>query len=132
MTIPDPTELVDKVSESIDDNVYSRQEAEADRTSRHLADMQSDNKLAKMIRPVMALWAMFINSILWIMSYFRVEVDDTIVLTAGGVLISIIGFYFESRRAEKINAKKASASIQIEKLRTRHEIRMERRESRRN
>lgn len=127
----DPTKLVGEVLEGVDDNIYSRQESEADRTSRHLADMTSDNKLAKMIRPMLALGLFVVWATLMVSSIFT-KVEPEALYSSTAAMMAAIGFYFESRRAEKINAKKASAGIQIEKMRTRHEIRLEKKQARRN
>ena len=129
--IVDPTKIIDDVAEAIDDNVYSRAEHEADLTSRLLIDQQSDNWLSKAIRPIITLWAMAINSIIWVGLLFTANtVDDTVVITAGGVLTSAIGFYFYSKRSERITAKKMAASIQVEKIRAKFNVRQERKDAR--
>jgi len=126
-----PLDLVNDIKEGIDDNVYSRQEQETDLISKHAIDMKSDSPLAKNIRPIVTLWSLAINTAIWLISLFPdVTVDPTIVLTAGGVLISTIGFYFNSRKVEKVYAKKAGASIQISKLESRQEIRERKRKMR--
>jgi hypothetical protein len=74
---------------------------------------------------------MAINSVIWAGLLFTPNtVDDTVVITAGGVLTSAIGFYFYSKRSERITAKKMAASIQVEKMRAKFNIREERREAR--
>lgn len=145
--MPDPlnivnvaSEAIGKVTDVVDDNVYSRQESESDRTARHIADMQSDNKFAKAIRPLITAWAMAINTVLWVWGLASpYKPDSTVLLTAGGVLTAAIAFYFESRRGEKINAKraaveikKAEAAVKIEEMKARQAFREDRRESRRN
>jgi len=126
----DPTKILDTVAEGVDDNIYSRQESEVDRTSRHLADMTSDNPLAKMVRPLLALGLFVVWATLMIASIFK-PVEAEAIYSSTAAMMAAIGFYFESRRAEKINAKKASAGIQIEKMRTRHDIKMEKKQNRR-
>lgn len=113
----DPTKIVDDVIEGIDDNVYSREEAEANITSRHLADMTSDSWLSKTIRPIITIWAMAINSVLWMWSFIAGKVlDPNIAITAGAVLTAAVGFYFSSKWAERVAAKKSAAAIQISKM----------------
>jgi len=127
----DTTELIGKGLETVDDIHYSKGEQEADRTARHLADMQSDNWLSKSIRPMITIWAIVINSFLWIGQTLGLDVNESVMGAANGILIAIIGFYFVSRGAEKVFSRRSAASIQIEKMRTRHELKEERKENRR-
>jgi hypothetical protein len=88
-------DLIDDVLEAVDDNIYSRAEHEADITSRHLADMSSDNWISKAIRPFITFWAMAINTFIWVWAIVtQTWPDPTMTITAGGVLTSAIGFYF--------------------------------------
>jgi hypothetical protein len=129
--IIDPLVIADNVIEAVDDNVWSRQEWEDALTARHLADVNSDSPLAKAIRPIITIWAMAVNTVIWMGLLFTENtLDSTVVLTAGGVLSSAIGFYFYNRRVEKITARKVAASIQIEKLRARSEVREARKANR--
>lgn len=131
MTVIDPTKVIDDITETLDDNVYSRAEHEADLTSRLLIDMKSDNWLSKAIRPIITLWAMAINSVIWAGLLFTPNtVDDIVVITAGGVLTSAIGFYFLSKRSERVTSKKMAASIQVEKMRAKFNLREERKNAR--
>jgi len=121
--------VVDKVLDVVDDNVYSRAEHEADVTSRHLADVSSDSWLSKAIRPVITGWAMAVNTFIWVMMFISDKpVDSTVVITAGGVLTSAIGFYFYSKKVERVVAKKAAATIQIEKMKAKFAIREDKQE----
>jgi hypothetical protein len=113
----DKLDIVDDVFETVDDNIYSRAEHEADITSRHLADSKSDSKLSKAIRPVITIWAMAINTFIWVWAIVtQTWPDPTMTITAGGVLTSAIGFYFYSKKTERVVAKKAAAAIQIVKM----------------
>lgn len=125
----DPNKILENVTSSIDENVYSRQESETDRTSRHLADMQSDNVLSKNIRPILTLVLLATWSALHIASMFTtVQVES--LYSADAALMAAIGFYFSSRGLEKITSKKSAAAIQIEKLRTKAEIKQTRKDKR--
>ena len=124
-------EAADKVLDTVDDNIYSRSEWETDRTSRHLADKQSDNPLAKMIRPIAFIWAMVVCTFLWIGSIWF-NIPEAVTSAANSVLISIIGFYFVSRGAEKVFSKRSAADIQINKMKVRHELREQRRQNRKS
>ena len=124
--IPDPTKIVEKITESIDDNIYSRQESEEDRTDRHLADMQSDNPLAKMIRPVLALLITLVWVVLHIYAlYGTVQVEA--LYSADAALMTALGFYFSSRGLEKITKNKSAAAVRITKMNARAERRRKRR-----
>ncbi len=115
MSIPDPTKLIEKGLDTFDDAHYSRGESEADRTSRHLADMQSDNKLSKLIRPLIALIILAVWVALHISSLFIVVKIDSLY-SVDAALMAALGFYFSSRGYEKITAKKTAAAIQISKI----------------
>ena len=52
---------------------------------------------------------------------------EHVVWEVGALNAATIGFYFNSRRNEKINAKKTEAAVKIEEIRTKHELREERR-----
>jgi len=121
----DPNKIVDKVTEAADDNIYSRQESESDRSDRHLADMQSDNGFAKIIRPLitcalLTVWVLAHVAALW------KEVPVEILHSADAALMTAIGFYFSSRGLEKITKRKNAAAVKIEVQRQRHERKMER------
>jgi hypothetical protein len=45
-------------------------------------------------------------------------------------LTSAIGFYFYSKRSERITAKKMAASIQVEKIRAKFDVRQARKDAR--
>lgn len=127
--IPDVDKIIDDVTETLDDNMYSRQEQEEDRTERLKIDLQSDNQLAKMARPIMAytiliVWSFVIIASIWI------EVDQDVRDAVKWSLTAVLGFYFVSRGMEKINTKKSDAAIKIERMKTRAEIKQKRRESR--
>ena len=116
-------ELIGKGLETFDEAVYSRGEQEADRTARHLADMKSDNPLAKMIRPVMALSILIVWICLQIYSIWKPEIN---ISSADAALMVVMGFYFVARSFEKINSKKTAAKIHQDRISNRHERRMER------
>jgi len=131
---------IDSVGKIANENIYSKAKLEADRTSRHGADMTSDNWLSKSIRPMICIWAFLINSVIWIGDqFFGYEVDATIALTAGGILAAAVGFYFDSRKHQKIAAehakveiRRAEDAVKIERLKERQQLRMDKRAARRN
>ena len=129
MSITDPTKIISDVTDVIDDNIYSRQEQEEDRTERLKIDLQSDNQLAKMARPIMAytiliVWSFVIIASIWI------EIDQDVRDAVKWSLTAVLGFYFVSRGMEKVNSKKLDATIKLERMKTRAQIRQDKRESR--
>ena len=121
----DPGKIISDVTKAVDDNVYSRQESEKDRTDRHLADMQSDNKFAKIIRPLitcalLTVWVLAHVTALW------KDVPVEILHSADAALMTAIGFYFSSRGLEKITKRKNAAAIKLERQRQRHDRKMKR------
>jgi hypothetical protein len=110
-----------------DDSFESREEAENTRTQRQEIDMTSPFRLPHLIRPIMAIWAMAIYSFALIFGMIKGQVDGLEALgSAAAILISVVGFYFNSRKMEKVTAKKAQAAIELEKMKTRSELREER------
>lgn len=125
----DALKAVDKIIDAVDDNVYSEQESQAERTERLRIDMQSDNPIAKIIRPVVTLMTGLVWSFAMVFSFFRTAPPE-VVYSVSAVFTMCIGFYFHSRRQEKIAAKKTDAAIKIEALKTKHELREEKRDNR--
>lgn len=128
--IPDLNELVKDVTKTFDDNFESRQELEEMRTRRHEIDTTSPFKLPHLIRPIAFIWAMGLQTILSIitlsMAFYTSPIDTTAVLAVTGsntsILLAIVGFYFNSRKAEKIDAKRVMAAMEIDKDRNNLEL----------
>ncbi len=127
--IVDPLKAADKIIDAIDDNVYSEQESQQERTERLRIDMQSDNPMAKIIRPVVTLLSGAVWAFAMIFSFFKTAPSE-VVYSASAVFTMCIGFYFHSRRQEKIAAKKTDAAIKIEAMKTKHELREDKRDGR--
>lgn len=123
------TEIINKVTSVVDDNIYSEQESQEERTERLRIDMQSDNAMAKIIRPLITLISALVWAFAIVYSFFK-PADSVALGSATSVFITCVGFYFHSRRQEKINAKKSDAAIKIERMKTRHELREEKRDAR--
>lgn len=118
--------LVDKA-----DNLYQDdQERDLILNDRHKIDMQSDSKLSKMVRPLTVLVLLFLQVVIALFSMFGYHAHEIIVIEHGVLLSGALGFYFNSRKAEKTARENAQANIEIEKIKTRHEIKQERKESR--
>ena len=111
------------------DNFHlSEQEKQEQLSGRHERDMNSDNWLSKSIRPLTLLVLMLLQILIVVLSAFGFEVNETIVIQHGVLLSGAFGFYFSSRKAEKVAAQNAKANVEIEQLKTRHEHRMERKQ----
>ena len=93
--------------------------------------MGSDNLLSKSIRPLSLLVLLLIEIGIVAASAFGAHVDPIIVGQVGVLLSGAFGFYFNSRKAEKVAAQNTRANIQLEKIRTKHDQKQERRQSRR-
>lgn len=78
-------------------------------TERHKTDMGADNKLSKLIRPLVTIWGIVVFTIVAVMDYLGHPVDPEIISTIHLVLGLSVGFYFPGRTLEKwIKRKSAS------------------------
>ena len=116
----DPTKLVDTVSKGLDDNIFSEQERAEVLTRRLEIDANSDNQLAKMIRPLITLITCAVWLFVHIAAVFK-EVPSEVMYSADAAFMTCIGFYFDARRREKIATRKAMAAVKIDKQRAKIE-----------
>ena len=142
----DVDNIVDKATD-LTKHLTANQQSE-----RLRIDTTSPFKLPHLIRPISFIWAMANETILTTATIFAVfqlhDADSTVVNTLLAslaanttILTTIIGFYFNSRKQEKINLIKArneerisfdksEAAIKIEAIRTKADIRSERKAAR--
>ena len=104
--------VVDDIMGKTDEFFFTEQEKEDRLDARHKIDASSDSWIPKAIRPFIAgvvtiMWAFVV-----ILSLFR-PVDPVTIGSVSGVFLSVIGFYFNSRKAEKLQTKRANAAIVI-------------------
>lgn len=134
-------DILDKGLETLDDNVLSDQEREANISARHAADMASDNKLSKNIRPIIAITMLGIWLGVHLIVLFKFAVTDIdineLIFADASILIAVIGFYFNSRKAEKLmdkqvtlQKKKIDATVHVKGIEAKNERIRERREMR--
>lgn len=123
--IPDITKNLDRALNFADDSFESGAERQATLTERLKIDMASDNQLAKMIRPIIALTLLFLEVVIVVSVIFGVNVPEHIVYELGAMLGASIGFYFNSRKAEKIAEKKANAYVKVEAFKAKAAIEKE-------
>lgn len=135
----DPLEAIDTIGKNIDRLTESEQDRQATLTERHKLDMTSPFKLPHFIRPISTLYSGLIwgVSIIWVLSMANdlikqvgikeasvmIMSPDSIIMYILGATTSMylthVGFYFNSRRNEKVNAKKVEAAIKIEAIKAR-------------
>jgi len=142
MDIDKVLEGIDKVGEIVDDSFESEQERQETLTERQRIDLSSPYKLPHLIRPVITLWSMLVWNVSVVWSLAVTQPDPYVLAATSGILASCVGWYFDSRRREKIADKKmqseqavmqdkTKAAIKLELIKTRADIRAERRASRR-
>lgn len=114
--------LLEEGSDFADDSFLSEEENQKNLSERHKTDMLSDNWLSKSIRPLSLLVLLSVVAFMGVMAAIGKDVDQVIFGEISILLMSAFGFYFKSRRQEKIATKKAIASIQIEKMKTKNVV----------
>jgi len=90
---------IEQVGKITDNLVSTREEDEAERSSRHALDMASDSWWSKFVRPFVLIYILLALSAIEV---FSVEVSETFATTmkAWGDLAFM--FYFTSRGVEKV------------------------------
>lgn len=117
----DPSKIIESIGKNIDRNFESEEERQQSLSDRHSVDMLSDNWLSKAVRPIITLTLLTLFIAVVITSFFGVKIPEHIGYELAAMLTAAIGFYFQSRRNEKMNAKKMDASVKIEKMRLKNE-----------
>ena len=112
-------EAVKGGSKIVDKHTESAEERNKTLSDRHEQDMNSDNRLSKSIRPMTLLILLGLELIVVVLSAMGKTVDQTIVIQLGVLLSGAFGFYFNSKKAERVAAKNALANIRIEKIKAR-------------
>ena len=102
------TNLVDSVGKNADNLSTSKEEIMQQVSNRHTADMMSDSWMSKNVRPIAFFFAMFCQLLMvlgsaWLKFYDK-EVDPWIIGQVGALLATTTGFYFTSRKGEKMAA----------------------------
>jgi hypothetical protein len=104
------------------DNIYSTKKAEEDRTERLRIDNTSTFKLPHLIRPIAFIWGLALQTILSI--YAIITIPDQLLIILGSntaIVTTMVGFYFNGRKQEKIIAKQSAAAIKIEEEKVKQE-----------
>lgn len=123
-------DILDKGIGILGDNIEGEAKRQEMLTERLNLDTTSPFKLPHLIRPIAFIWAMALQTILSllaiIMAFRSDPVDTTSILGVIGsqtaILTAIVGFYFSSRRAEKIMAKQATVDLEMVKEKAKVDI----------
>lgn len=150
----DINKAISDVAESVDDNIYSGEEQDKEKTERLRIDNTSKFIAPHLVRPLTFAWSVLMLSITnFIIIYLAFKKMEGVELFAAIAAVSttwsgLVGmmskFYFQSRGNEKIEFKKAliedkkiEAAIKIEKIRVglevneaKHELKEERKKNR--
>ena len=76
--------------------------ASAEVTTRWTADMASDNKLSKNIRPGVLIYLTAALTLFALLSIWDLSVDEVYVVLIGQLLMMVYGAYFVGRSVEKV------------------------------
>jgi hypothetical protein len=135
--IPDINEGIKDVGKIVDDVVSTGEERDEQLTERLKLDMTSRYWLPQNIRPIIALSLLLTLLGMIISMVLGYTIDSEAWYTVGALNASAIGFYFNSRKQEKIQmtrmkaeVTKAEAAIKIEEIRTKAEVKEDRKEAR--
>ena len=130
MGIESAINLINSVGNNADKLTESSEERQATLTQRQKIDSTSPFKLPQLIRPIITLVALFLQVGVFFVAVLGVVLPENIVYEIGALNAATIGFYFNSRRNEKINAKKVEAAIRIEEIKARATVKEKRRQAR--
>lgn len=111
-----------KGAEIVDDFHESGEERQKALSDRHSVDMASDNFLSKTIRPITLIWLLALETLVVLLDSFGYSVDVTTKGQVGVLLLSAFGFYFQSKKNERVAEKNAKANIELERIKTKAEI----------
>lgn len=121
--------VLDTATSAIDDNFESEQERQTTLTERLKIDTTSPFKLPHLIRPIAFIWAMSCFTILSLITLLKVGIDDivaaSVMASITTILTAIVGFYFQSRKHEKISLERNKTALKLEELKTKSEIRQD-------
>lgn len=128
---PNPISAVGKTAEQIgdafDNNFESGEERQGQLTERLRIDMASDSMLSKNIRPAILIYLVSAHFIILVASILGYKVPEVVSIEVTSLLFAAFGFYFNSKKGERIYEKKVKGSIDLEEKKQRHEMRLEER-----
>jgi len=130
MSLLEIGDVVSKAGKAVDNNTESGEERQQQLSNRHAVDMASDNLLSKIIRPVTLIFLALMEAVIVIAAVNGVKIDWAITSQVGVLFGSAVGFYFDSKRRERIADKNASANMKLKETELKHAEKMERRQFR--
>ncbi len=126
------TELISSIGNAVDKNFESGEERQAALSSRHDSDMSSDSWLSKNIRPMTLIFLMICQTSIVFASFFDKAVDPWIIGQVGTLLFAAFGFYFNSKKGERMMEKRVAGATKIEKMKIKAQIKESRRDNRKS
>jgi hypothetical protein len=125
------TDLVGEIGDVVDDNIESGEERQNTLSARHRVDMMSDSRLSKSVRPITLLYLLSLMTIIVVVEFATgTELPYETKILVGGPLAAAIGFYFDSKKRERVSTKNAEANIRMRKLQLVEKIKADRRADR--
>jgi len=120
-----------EVGKIIDDVFTSQDEANASINERLISDNSSGSWIPKAIRPILSIiyTALFVFVFVYgLIKGLLPYAEALAAITA--IVLGIIGFYFTGRNKLKIAEIQSKAAIRITELKTRHELKQEKKDNR--
>ena len=124
MAIPNIPDIKE-IGKIADNLISTGEERDAELTSRLKIDTTSPFMLPHLVRPIIALSLLAMQTMLFVAMFMGISVPSDIVWQVGGLNAASIGFYFNSRKAEKLQTKNAQATIELEQIKVKEVIRQE-------
>jgi positive regulator of sigma E activity len=112
----------EKIGEAVDRNTESGEERSAELSARHAVDMASDSWLSKNVRPMTLIYLLALQTLLIVLLAVNITVPEVAWVQVGILLGSVVGFYFNSKKMERITEKRVTAAINIERMRNAQRI----------
>jgi len=129
-TLIDATKLIDTVGSAVDKNFESGEERQKQLSSRHRVDMSSDSWLSKNIRPLTLIFLMLCEAGIIVAGILGKTIDLAITSQIGLLLFGAFGFYFNSKKGERIMEKRIEGAAKIERIRVDAQIKEKRKNKR--
>lgn len=123
--LKDVTKLVQEGGKVVDDVNYSGEERAETLNKRHETDMSSDSWLSKNIRPITLLFLLLCQGAIVVGMLAGLPTNVAIVSEVGALLFGAFGFYFNSKKGERIAEKNALANMKMNREQLDHEMKME-------
>lgn len=122
---------IPEVGKIVDDVFTSQDEINASINERLISDNSSGSWIPKAIRPFLAVYYSFIFGFVFIYGLVKELLPYAEALAAiTAIVLGIIGFYYTGRNNLKIAETQSKAAIRITELRTKHELKQDKKDKR--